>query len=134
MTDDRITAVHRQRSGLIVLAILAVVAAAMSFWGTRDVWSTGVTPIANSSDDLGTPVDDVVLPPGPNQAEFQATCIICHSAWMPLHQPPLGREKWAEIVHKMVAAYGAPASPDDEAQIVAYLLAVQEPHLPLQSR
>jgi hypothetical protein len=131
MTDDRITAVRRQRSGLIALAILTLVAAAMSFWGTRDIWPTAATPVRISSDDVGTPVDDVVLPAGLHQAEFQATCIICHSAWLPLHQPPLGREKWAEIVHKMVAAYGAPASPDDEAQIVAYLLAVQEP---LQSR
>jgi len=131
MTDDRITAVRRQRSGLIVLASLTLVATAVSFWGTRDIWPTAATSASDSSAEIGISVDDVVLPPGPHQAEFQATCIICHSAWLPLHQPPLGREKWAEIVHKMVAAYGAHASPDDEAQIVAYLLAVQEP---LQSR
>jgi hypothetical protein len=134
MTDDRITAVRRQRSGLIVLAILGLLAAGVSYWGTRDWWSTAALPSPASSSEIGAPADEVVLPPGPHQAEFLATCIICHSARLPLHQPPFGREQWAEIVHKMVAAYGAPASPDEEAQIVGYLLAVQEPELPLQSR
>ena len=128
MNADRITAVRRQRSGLIVMAILTLVAAGVSFWGTREIWPTAAGPV--SSADGGTTVDDVVLPPGPHQAEFQATCIICHSARLPLHQPKFGREKWAEIVHKMVTAYGAPASPEDEAQIVGYLLAVQEPQPP----
>ena len=45
---------------------------------------------------------------GPHRDEFQTSCLICHSARLPFGQPPFGREKWAEIVHKMVAVYGAP--------------------------
>jgi hypothetical protein len=31
------------------------------------------------------------------------------------------RETWEEVVHKMVTAYKAPISPDDEKRIVEYL-------------
>ena len=35
--------------------------------------------------------------------------------------------KWSEIVHKMVAIYGAPVNLEDEARVVDYLLASRPP-------
>ncbi len=61
------------------------------------------------------PAWDIELPEGPHRDEFQTSCLICHSARLPLGQPPFDREKWAEIVHKMVAVYGAPMTPEDES-------------------
>ena len=49
-------------------------------------------------------------------------CLACHSADHVLYQPLLSRETWTEVVHKMVTAYKAPISPDDEKQIVEYLV------------
>ena len=66
-------------------------------------------------------------PEGPHRDEFQTSCLICHSARLPLGQPPFHREKWVEIVHKMVAVYGAPLTPEDESQVVDYLLAARPP-------
>ncbi len=37
------------------------------------------------------------------------------------------REKWVEIVHKMVAVYGAPMTPEEESHVVDYLLAARPP-------
>jgi hypothetical protein len=48
-------------------------------------------------------------------------CLACHSADHVLNQPLLSKEKWEEVVHKMVTAYKAPISADDEKQIVEYL-------------
>ena len=51
--------------------------------------------------------------------------MICHSPRLALSQPTFPEEKWAEIVHKMVAAYGAPVTKDDEHRVVTYMMAVQ---------
>ena len=46
----------------------------------------------------------------------------------PAARPPrFGRERWAEIVHKMVAAYGAPVTPEQQDEVVDYLMAVRPP-------
>jgi hypothetical protein len=39
-----------------------------------------------------------------------------------LNQPLLSKETWEEVVHKMVTAYKAPISSDDEKRIVEYLV------------
>jgi hypothetical protein len=127
MTDSARIAAHRQRLGLIVLGVLGLVAGGLSFLGTRDSWQAAATPTSASvAGPFGT-INEPALPSGPHQAAFQSGCIICHSARLPLTQPQLSREKWIEVVHKMAAAYGAPVSRDEEAEIVEYLLAVQAP-------
>ena len=73
------------------------------------------------------PAWDIELPEGPHRDEFQTSCLICHSARLPLGQPPFGREKWAEIVHKMAAVYGARLTSEDESHVVGYLLAARPP-------
>jgi hypothetical protein len=67
------------------------------------------------------------IPEGPNRAQFQAYCRLCHSPRLPLTQPRLTQDKWAAIVTKMVKTYGAPIPPDQEPAIVAYLVAVRGP-------
>ena len=125
-------ATHRQKYGLILVGVLGMVAAGVSYLGTRDAWvvadrSQVVEPGASAI----SPVDtawDFELPEGPHRAEFQTSCLICHSARLPFGQPPsFKKEKWAEVVHKMVAAYGAPMTPKDESEVVDYLLAARPP-------
>ncbi len=119
------------RFGLTLAVALALCAAAFSYFGTRDSWVTA-TPSAESTvvSSAGIEADpawDLVLPEGPNREEFQTSCLICHSARLPLGQPRFKREKWVEVVHKMVAVYGAPMTSDDEAKVVEYLLVARPP-------
>jgi len=67
------------------------------------------------------------VPPGPNRAQFTAYCRLCHSPRLVLTQPRLSEKKWAEVIRKMVAVYGAPIPPDQEPAVVAYLMAVRGP-------
>ena len=91
---------------------LGLIAAGFSYFGTRDAWVIAdrrpeVTPAAPSGEEAD-PAWDIELPEGPHRDEFQTSCLICHSARLPLGQPRFGRDRWAEIVHKMAAAYGRP--------------------------
>jgi hypothetical protein len=52
-------------------------------------------------------------------------CLACHSADHVMNQPLLSEEGWKEVVHKMVTAYKAPITPDDEKLIVDYLVKVK---------
>jgi hypothetical protein len=65
------------------------------------------------------------LPPGPHRENVAISCTICHSTRILLNQPAFPREKWAEVVHKMVATYGAPIPPEEEPQLVEYLTSVR---------
>ena len=113
--DEHDADAHRHgRFGLSLAVALALCAAAFSYFGTRDSWvpatgSPGATTVFSSGVEPD-PAWDLDLPQGPNRDEFQTSCLICHSARLPLGQPRFKREKWAEVVHKMVAVYGA--SPD----------------------
>ena len=124
-------AVERQRFGLILVVVLGVIAAGVSYVGTRDAWvSADRRPDAEAVAAVGAAADpawDIELPEGPHRTDFQTSCLICHSARLPLGQPPFPKEKWAEIVHKMVAVYGAPINPEDESHVVDYLLAARPP-------
>ena len=62
------------------------------------------------------------LPPGPGQDVFATQCVICHSPRYVLNQPAFPRKTWTAEVHKMVKAYGAPIAPEQEKEIVAYLV------------
>lgn len=122
---------YRQRFGLVLAAVLGLCATVIAYFGTRDTWIIAArTPTAGAATAAGIGADvawDIELPPGPHLGEFQTSCLICHSARLPLGQPPFGRDKWGEIVHKMVAVYGAPVSPENEARVVDYLLAARPP-------
>jgi hypothetical protein len=122
-------ATRRQLFGLILTVVLGVIAGGASYFGTRDSWLTidrnPTGRIAATSGTGAEPASEIELPEGPHRDEFQASCLICHSARLPLGQPPFGGEKWAEVVHKMVAVYGAPMSSEEEHQVVDYLLAAR---------
>jgi mono/diheme cytochrome c family protein len=109
--------------GLALAGTLLAAATLAAYLGVRNSWAVAPRPDEKSS--APAIVDEVELPPGPHRAEFQTSCVICHSPRLALAQPTLPREKWSEVVHKMVAAYGAALSPDDEAHVVDYLVAVQ---------
>jgi hypothetical protein len=79
----------------------------------------------NDPNDL-TPREPV-LPPGPHQDEFLNNCTACHSTRLTLTQPVFPKAKWTEVVHKMVATYGAKITPEVEEQIAQYLVAVKGP-------
>ena len=68
------------------------------------------------------PPGDRMFPDGPGADAINNNCLACHSADHVLNQPLLSKEAWEEIVKKMVTAYKAPISPDDERQIVDYLV------------
>ena len=125
------TATGRQRFGMLLALGVGLAAAVISYFGTRNTWSTGDLPsdgrIAGTSVIAADPAWDIELPEGPYRDEFQSSCLICHSARLPLGQPRFRREKWAEIVHKMVAVYGAPMTDLDESRVVDYLLAARPP-------
>ena len=130
-TSDLADATRRQRFGLILTATLIVTAAGFSYLGTRDAWvADDRRPEGRPSTASVLETDpawDFELPEGPHRAEFQTSCLICHSARLPFGQPPFHKEKWAEVVHKMVAVYGAPMTPKDESEVVDYLLAARPP-------
>jgi mono/diheme cytochrome c family protein len=67
--------------------------------------------------------DEPLLPPGPGRTEFATNCIICHSPRYVSMQPLFPRKVWKAEVQKMVDAYKAPISEQDQAQIVNYLVA-----------
>jgi hypothetical protein len=130
-------ATHRQRFGLVLSVGLGFIATGISYFGTRDAWVTANrrpdAEVVAASGFATDPAWDIELPEAPHRNEFQTSCLICHSARLPLGQPPFGREKWAEIVHKMVAVYGAPSTVEEEALVVDYLLAARPP-APLPAR
>jgi len=124
-------ATHRQRFGLILAGGLGLIAAGISYFGTRDAWVTNDRrPDANAVASSGVVMDpawDIDLPEEPHRDEFQTSCLICHSARLPLSQPAFHREQWVEIVHKMVAVYGAPMTPEEESRVVDYMVAARPP-------
>ncbi|MCE9562962.1 MAG: hypothetical protein K8U57_13040 [Planctomycetes bacterium] len=105
--------------------VLLAMAGVASYFGVRAAWTPDARPDGPAAASAPAMVDEVELPPGPHRDEFQRTCVLCHSPRLALNQPTLTREKWGETVHKMVSAYGAPLTPDGEAQIVEYLVAAQ---------
>lgn len=126
MTEPNANPTGRKRFVLTLTAALLATAGVASYFGVRAAWTADRTDASGASSPA-EPVE-VEIPPGPHRGEFQAACVTCHSPRLVLNQPPLAREKWAETVHKMVAAYGAPMTPDDEARVVEYLAAVKSDH------
>ena len=77
----------------------------------------------------GTSVKDIKLeyhqpdlPPGPGRDQFAAQCLVCHSPRYVLDQPVFPRKVWTAEVQKMVKAYGAMITPDEQKEIVDYLV------------
>jgi hypothetical protein len=120
------------RLGLPLTIGLFVAAGVVSYYGIR-----GNAPETPSSAEPAPPpapgpVATIVLPyvetdlpTGPHRGDFQIACSTCHSTRLALTQPNFPKAKWNEVVHKMVAVYGAPLTPADEAHAADYLYAVR---------
>jgi cytochrome c5 len=81
----------------------------------------GADPIQLKSTKVEYPTSDALFT-GDGADAINNNCLACHSADHVLNQPLLSKQTWEEVVHKMVTAYKAPISPDDEKQIVEYLV------------
>jgi mono/diheme cytochrome c family protein len=101
-----------------MLRILLSTAVFLSFVTLQPVTAAS---IVLKSTKVEYPASDATFP-GEGADAINNNCLACHSADHVLNQPPLSKEAWEEVVHKMVTAYKAPISPDDEKQIVEYLV------------
>jgi hypothetical protein len=115
---------------VILVAALFVAGAFVSYVGIRyqplsgsDTAPPTITP-ADPVVRIDLPHEDFPVPSGPHRERFQVNCTVCHSPRLVFTQPPLPEQKWQEVVHKMVAVYGAPPTPEEEREIISYLSAV----------
>jgi hypothetical protein len=134
-TENPNAAGRGKRRFLVPVVLLLLVAGAWVSWvGTRGQQAPdrdGEARAEQSPQSAGPVVSielphaNLELPPGPHRDRFQVSCTLCHSPRLPLTQPPFPEKQWAEVVHKMVATYGAPLDPEEEREVVAYLTAVR---------
>jgi Quinohemoprotein amine dehydrogenase A, alpha subunit, haem binding len=78
-----------------------------------------------SPPEVALPFGDGNFPDGPGAEAITNNCVACHSVDHVMNQPSLSREGWEEVVKKMVRAYKAPISPEDQEKIVDYLAATK---------
>jgi mono/diheme cytochrome c family protein len=119
---------------VVLLLIVAVAILAYALWGRAGRERIAALPpkeqvIPVSRLTEVKPVEEIDLeyhspdlPPGPGQDVFATQCVICHSARYVLNQPAFPRKTWTAEVHKMVKGYGAPIVPEQEKEIVDYLV------------
>jgi mono/diheme cytochrome c family protein len=74
------------------------------------------------------PHDEPTFPDGPGRRQFLTACVVCHSPRYIAMQPPFNKTVWATEVHKMVTAYGAHVTPEEEAAIVTYIMTIRGAH------
>ena len=86
------------------------------------------TAVAAETDAPRSTIHAITLPkaatelrPGPGREKVQGYCGVCHSVDYIVMQPPFAKEKWGEIVAKMIKAFGAPIPKDAREEIVGYL-------------
>ena len=124
---------RHQRVGLALTVAFGLAGTAVAYFASRE-GVPGAEPAAPAlpSSASGGPVlaitlphAEPALPAGPHREKFHVSCTVCHSTQLVLNQPPFPEKKWAETVHKMVEAYGAPIGPPEEAEIVEYLTAIR---------
>jgi mono/diheme cytochrome c family protein len=70
------------------------------------------------------PASQISFPPGNGSVIANAHCLICHSAGMVLHQPPLTQDEWTGEINKMRSAFGAPIPADQVQALAQYLRSI----------
>ena len=70
------------------------------------------------------PTSQISFPPGNGSIIANAYCLICHSAGMVLHQPPLTQDEWSAEINKMRNAFGAPIPADQVQALAQYLRSI----------
>lgn len=119
--------VHSYNFSIVALALLAI--SMMSDANAQQpVGPTQVSrakSAANSLQEITLPQYPPQMPPGPNLETFESHCLLCHSARYVTMQPRFSRTVWEKEVKKMADVYGAPISPEEQQQIVEYLVAIK---------
>jgi hypothetical protein len=72
------------------------------------------------------PVSNASFPAGVGADVANSQCLICHSAGMVLHQPPLTQNVWVSEINKMRNAFGAPLPADQVESLAKYLQSINE--------
>jgi hypothetical protein len=105
-------------------------AAGLAWLGTSD--STGVVPKSAMGTVPGwakvavdLPTSETSFPAGKGAEIANAQCLICHSAGMVLHQPPLTLDEWAGEINKMRSSFGAPLPADEVRSLTRYLYRIR---------
>jgi hypothetical protein len=121
--------------GLTVLltVLLLVVAGLVAYAGTREreppppPGEPAALPevVEGAVRSMTLPHDEPEAPPGPHREQFVVSCTLCHSARLVLTQPFLPEKTWSAVVQKMAKVYGAPITPREQKEIIAYLTAVR---------
>jgi cytochrome c5 len=108
------------------------VAVACGAWLTTHAQQSGSSNSTKASKAAKNPVQEITLPqypiempPGPNLAIYQQHCLLCHSSRYVTMQPGFSRAVWEKEVKKMVDVYGAPITPEEQKQVVEYLVAIE---------
>jgi hypothetical protein len=129
------TTIHTSAWLIALVAVLFLAGAVVSYVGISRPTSEmppslQLTPTPNAPVRIDLPHEEFAAPAGPHRERFVVSCTICHSTRLVFTQPPFPEKKWQEVVHKMVATFGAPFTPADESEIVSYLTAVHGPPSP----
>jgi len=115
----------RRESIFVLLIASALVASAAS--QQPDTPSQALKGSKKSVEEITLPNYPLDMPPGPNLAAFQQHCLLCHTARYVTMQPRFSQAVWEKEVKKMVDVYGAPITPDEQKQIVEYLVTIKGP-------
>ena len=115
----------RRESRFVLLIALALLASAAS--QQPDTPSKARKGSKKPVEAITLPNYPVDMPPGPNLAAFQQHCLLCHGARYVTMQPRFSQTVWEKEVKKMVDVYGAPITPDEQKQIVEYLVTIKGP-------
>lgn len=120
---------------LLPLLFLAGAALAGAGLAGAAVAGVGIAP-PNTPLSVELPTDSSLYPVlglgDPSPDPVNANCLACHSPAMVLTQPRLTRAEWAAEVAKMRNVYKAPIDPADDDAIIAWLVAAQQPRLPMR--
>ena len=69
--------------------------------------------------------DDIELKPGEGAEVVKQNCAACHSLdYIEMNSAFLDQKGWQAEVTKMVKTFGAPVTEQDQAKIIAYLVAI----------
>jgi cytochrome c5 len=113
-------------------AIAAIAALVLGLLGVALGQQTGTPAKAgkgskNPVQEISLPNVPIDMPPGPNLAVYQQKCQLCHTSRYVTMQPRFSRTVWEKEVKKMVDVYGAPIAPEEQQEIVEYLVAIRGP-------
>jgi hypothetical protein len=116
---------RRLRVGVLLALALPTVAAVVTCSGPAEGKAPVPFGFGSRVVSITLPYEEPDLPPGPHLREFQIACTSCHSTRLALLQPAFPKAKWEAEVKKMVDAFGAPLTREDQAHAVEYLTAVR---------